>query len=430
MLIIAAQTIALLTSFLIFASTLSPLNVVLIYSIFRPLLQPFAIMQYKLAGLPISTSITLAIIFVGTTCIVFRKNWRFIPDKGLLLSIVILLAFISAVFSSDYRESATGIAKLLTIWFIFNMAYNSVNTMEDARKLLFALVIGAMIPLAMGFYQAITGNYQMLHSQTGAVDRINGVFGIGNAYGIYLSSITAASAILLIDSVGRRKKILMAGLLGAVLTSQVLALNRGTWIALIIGFIVAAVKYRRFIKLHWIALGALIMALFFVDIIAERFDDLGNRDNYYQRNTFEGRIEHWKEILALIENKPIIGYGVGTSEVVTTKLLGQSMAPHNDYILIALEMGLIAALLYFLFLLRIAAYFVFRPIVPELWIYNFSLIMLSIYFIIISSTQNIMFNVINFPLFLTMVAIGIKLDKLYAMQMLNPPHDSHSQKKS
>ncbi|MES9874996.1 MAG: O-antigen ligase family protein [Candidatus Sedimenticola sp. 6PFRAG7] len=428
MMITVAQALALLTTLLIVLSTLSPINVVSIYSILRPALQPFSFLQYKLAGLPISATVTLAVIFVGTVSTLFKRNWRFIPDKSHLFGLLLILAFISAAFSFDYRASVIGFTKLLTAWFIFNMAYNSTRTHEDARKLLYAVSIGAIIPLAIGFYQVGTGNYQMFHSPK--IDRINSVFGVGNAYGIYLSSITAAAAILLIDSVGRRKKTIMAGFLGAVLVSQVLALNRGTWIALIVGFIVAAVKYRRFIKIHWIALGALIMALFFVDIIVERFDDLSNRDNYYQRNTFEGRIEHWKEIIGLIENRPISGYGVGTSGVVTTKFLGQSVAPHNDYILIALEMGLIAALLYFLFLLRIAAYFFFRPIVPELWIYNFSLIMLSIYFIIISSTQNVIFNVINFPLFLTMLAIGIKMDKLYAMQILQSPHDSHSPKKS
>ncbi len=428
MMITIAQALALLTTLLIVLSTLSPLYVVSIYSILRPVLQPFAFLQYKLAGLPLSATVTLAVIFVGTVSTLFKSNWRFIPDKGHLFGLLIILAFISAAFSFDYRASAVGFTKLLTAWFIFNMTYNSTRTPEDARKLLYAVIIGALIPLAIGFYQVGTGNYQMFHSPK--IDRVNSVFGVGNAYGIYLSSITAASAILLIDSVGRRKKIFMAGLLGAVLASQVLALNRGTWIALIIGFIVAAVKYRRFIKVQWIALGALVMGLFFVDIIVERFDDLGNRDNYYQRNTFEGRIEHWKEIIELIENKPITGYGVGTSGVVISELLGQAEAPHNDYILIALEMGLIAAFLYFLFLLRIAAYFFFRPIVPELWVYNFSLVMLSIYFIIISSTQNVMFNAINFPLFLTMVAIGIKLDRLHAMQILQSPHDSHSPKKS
>ena len=42
------------------------------------------------------------------------------------------------------------------------------------------------------------------------------------------------------------------------------------------------------------------------------------------------------------------------------------------------------------------------------WEYNFALLMLSVYFIIISTTQNIIFNLINFPAFLVMVGTGVK----------------------
>ena len=118
-------------------------------------------------------------------------------------------------------------------------------------------------------------------------------------------------------------------------------------------------------------------------------------------------------------DRPILGYGIGTATSVTAKYLGVDAPPHNDYVRIALETGVFSALLYLLFLLRLFLYFYTRPVSANYWVYNFPMIILTIYFLIISMVQNITSNLILFPAFLIMVAVGIRANRLLAANELS-----------
>ena len=110
--------------------------------------------------------------------------------------------------------------------------------------------------------------------------------------------------------------------------------------------------------------------------------------------------------------RPIRGHGIGSNTLVTEKRFGKQHKPHNDYLLVSLEMGLFGTLAYIAFLGRIFFYFYFRRITRELWIWNFALLMLSVYFIVISGAQNIVQSILNFPIFMILVAIVYKLNRI------------------
>ncbi len=408
MLTIVAKSILFLLSITLFVTAFAPLNFIAAYSVLRPLLQPFALLQYSVFGYPISVPVTVIVIFVGFVNLIIRKGWAFNIKQGAFFSGVFFIACFSVIYSVDVKSSIRAVAKLLTAWVIFNMAYNSIRKAEDARFLLKALVASSIIPLIVGFYQALTGDYDFLKDMH--TDRLSSLFGVGNAYGIFLSVSTVATVVLLLDVGSRRSRVILGSILAAVIISQILALNRGTWIALSCAFFVAAFKYRRRINLSWVMVLAVVVAASFSSVIVDRFSELENNERRIHSNTFEGRIDYWKAILPLIERKPMSGYGIGTSEIVTQKYLRKGVAPHNDYVKLALEVGIFGSLFYLIFLSRIIFYFLFRPVGSQLWHFNFGMLMLSTYFLIISTTQNIIYNLVNFPAFLILIAIGIKMN--------------------
>lgn len=410
MLAIISKIVIFSGSFAMLASAMFPAYVLVIYSVFRPLLQPFSFMQYQLFGLPISIPFSIIIVGLGVLYMGTKPGWRFQTDKAGFLTAFMMLGLLSTAFSVDAKVSLIALSKLATVWFIFNIAFNAIKTKEDIHIILYGLMISSLIPMLIGFYQSFTGQYNFLLDAT--VDRLSSVFGVGNAYGIFLSVITAAVAILLLNAKSKKERMILIATLVAILVSQVLALNRGTWLALGGGFVVAAFKFRRYISFKWVALLAVFIVIFFSKTIYDRFGDLENRARYTGQNTLEGRVEYWKEIIPLIANKPVTGYGVGTTGLVSVKYLHTAEVPHNDFIRIALETGIIGVFLYFLFLAKLVYYFYMRPLYKELWPYNFAMLMLCCYFIVISSTQNVVYNLINFPAFLIMVAIGIKVNNL------------------
>ncbi len=414
--------LALLPKFIVFVGSLClfsgiflPTMTVASYMVVRPLIQPFAWLQYKLFGLPIALPLTLTVITLGLIFPVIKGRWRLTVEKSGFFGLFIVIAFLSLGISDDVNESVAALAKLLTVWFLYNIAYNSVKCKKDAFCIIDALIIASVIPLLFGFYQAITGNYDLIYSAE--VKRISSVFATGNDYGIFLTFVTAAAAVRLGTATTRKTQILMLVILSMILVSQVLSLNRGTWLALIMGFVVAAVKYRKYINFKWVFVGGVVFMLVFSGKIMQRFQELQDPGSvhYSKISTLEGRFAYWAALVPIIMERPIMGYGIGSSAMVTQKHFGKPRKPHNDYLHLFLETGVFGLLAYVAFLGRICFYFLMRKVTRDLWIWNFAMLMLSVYFIVISGVQNIVQSIMNFPIFLILVAVVFKLNHISTM---------------
>jgi len=410
---------ALLPKLIVFVGSLCllsgiflPTMTVASYVIVRPLIQPFAWLQYKLFGLPIALPFTIIVIALGLIFPVIKGRWSLIVERSSLFVLFIAIAFCSLGVSDYVNESIAALAKLLTVWFLYNIAYNSVKSKKDALRIIDALIIASVIPLLLGFYQAITGNYDLIYSAE--VKRISSVFATGNDYGIFLTFITAASAVRLGTATTRKTQILMLVILLMILVSQVLSLNRGTWLALIIGFIVAAIKYRKFINFKLMFAGVMVFILIFSGKIIERFQELQDPGavHYSRVSTLDARLAYWKALVPVIMERPILGHGIGSSALVAQERFGELHKPHNDYLHVFLEIGVFGVLAYIAFLGRVFFYFFMRKVTKNLWVWNFAMLMLSVYFIVISGAQNIVQSIMNFPIFMIFLAVVFKLNRI------------------
>lgn len=407
--LIAAISLAAIAFFI-----LKPARVLAIYAFTRPIIQPFILLNYKLVGIPYSYLWAL-ILPAAYAVNFFGGRWKLICYKSTPLFVLLIIAVLSSVVSIDIGASVEGTIKLLSGFLAFGMAYNSVKNMKQANTIIMAVVLCSVVPMIFGYYQFAIGNYSQIHFA--AVQRVNSVFGVGNAYGIFLSITICASLMLLLNP-GADKKVrfLVLGLLASMVASQVLALNRGTWLALTCAILIALVPYRKKVKIRWFIAGGIIIAVVFSGVIVKRFSETTYRYDGEVKDTLAGRVETWQMLAPHIMERPILGHGPGTTEDSDEGGGDTRLAPHNDYVRLAMDVGLLGCAVYIYFLLSLPFFYLRKRAVlrGSLWRFNFAMGVLTTYFIVISATQNIVYNLTNFGLFLILNGVVIKLNVLEA----------------
>lgn len=395
-------------------SIFRPTRVLAIYAFTRPIIQPFILLQYKLFGIPYSY-IWALFLPVAYAANFISGKWKLICYKSTPLFIILVIALLSTAVSIDLAASIEGTIKLLSGFLAFGMAYNSVKSMRQANSIVSSIVLCSVLPMLFGYYQVVTGDFGQIH--TAEVQRVNSVFGVGNAYGIFLSITICASFMLVLNpELDRRAKFVVLGLLASMVVSQVLALNRGTWLALTCAIMLALIPYRDKVKVRWFVAGGIIIAIVFSGIIVKRFTETTYRYDGQVKDTLGSRVETWEVLIPQILDRPFLGHGPGTTEESNEGNRDVRLAPHNDYVRLAMDIGLLGSAVYIYFLVSLPLFYLRRRTVfsGQMWRFNFAMAVLSTYFVVISMTQNIVYNFTNFGLFLILNGVVIKLNVLEA----------------
>jgi O-antigen ligase len=120
--------------------------------------------------------------------------------------------------------------------------------------------------------------------------------------------------------------------------------------------------------------------------------DYGNMSNMYDTGDFSGlwRISHWRTCIDVIADTDtaqlVCGYGIGASGLLLDN------EPHNDYLRVLMEQGIIGLTLYFAFFLT-----VFRRID---WRYRYCIVAIALYCFSENNMDNLLFMTI-FAFFLS-----------------------------
>ena len=378
-----------------------------VYFLTRPLFQPFAMERMLVMGIPLTGFMALQLTGFTILWAVLRKDFSFRVPNIMPLYLWLFIALLSIANSISLYDSVAGFAKIVTAVMSYVLVYNIIKTEDDARKLLFVIVLATLIPMLVGYYQYIADAGGRSFGEEW--NRPSGTLGLANAYGIFLALSLIAVLMLLLQPRWRVSKYYLGAVLASIVVSSVIALNRGTWIALSLGVAIASILYIRKIKIRWILLGVLAVASVFSGIIVDRFMQLEeNKAVYYETNTLDLRINYWKATLKYIPEHPIIGWGIGTTQQIMARS-SYAFVTHNDYLRILLETGFLGLAAYLFFLGRLA-WQVFRRIrYEQLWYVNYPMLIAVTYFIIISLPQNIYDHLVNLPLFFSLVAISYRL---------------------
>jgi O-antigen ligase len=381
------------------------------YFLFRPLVQPFAYNQYRLIGtIPLTGVFPVLLIAYAFFLTLFSRTRTFFPKNSVYLYLMLFFFVGSAFFSIDYLATIAWSLKFLTGVMMFILMYNNIDNEQDFMSFIKALLYCSIVPMAFGYYQYITGTGHAWKGEYYTGNRIDSFLGEYNAYGEFLCLIICSTIIWLAREIGKVKRVFVVLAFLSLIVSLVLSLNRGSWIALTFGLGIASLRYYRHINVKWLVIGFTAIFLVFGTVMVERFQELETKTEYGSKNTLEGRAMYWEKIFGLVLERPILGYGAGTAQIVLQQRLKTDMPPHNDYLLLWFECGFFTTLTYILFLAANAVFFLTRR--NNLIIFNYALSAACLYFMVISIVQNIIMNVTVFPMFLGLVGAGLKLNAL------------------
>ena len=253
-----------------------------------------------------------------------------------------LLALVAAFVVSSLQspaplpglQQAVRTAAVVVLVVVLDQVLTSATAV---RRAVLALALAPLVPLAVGAAQLATGT-GLAESQ--GILRAVATFEHPNTFGFFLVLVVTAVVASWRHLPLRLR--LAAGPVGALAAVELLTTySRGGWLTLVVCLLVVAVVQSRVLFLV-LPLGAALTALA-VPGVAARFDDLTQAESVYgtEGNSFIWRTDQWAELLGHLDLAHLLlGLGPGASVRLT------GAAPHNDFVRVLVETGLVGLAAY------------------------------------------------------------------------------------
>lgn len=296
------------------------------------------------------TSLTgISVLIFALSIFIHQKAWtKNIPLVWPWL-VFLALAFFQMFFSIAPGSSLVELLRWSSFGALFFLGYALFPSGEKTTLLIKTLVASALIPTAVAIIQAFSG----LEFFDGERWRVNGTFVHPNMLAFFLLlAITLTLFLFLSLPKKSLEKYLYLFLSLPFITALILTYTRGAWLAFfLIIFLVGLLKFRLFLAS---GLAIILCAYVFVTPFQARLNSLAT---FSVADSTVWRLELWKDAWDYSQNNLLFGTGPGTA----TTVIGQHRAPvlgstepHNDYIKLILETGLLGlgaylALLFSLF---------------------------------------------------------------------------------
>lgn len=305
----------------------------------RILAEAATTMGYAEHATSILGSYGLFIILLSMFLALFTRRFKIFANPIKPYFLFLFLCLLSLGFTEDMFGAAKMLLKLCCLPAIFLIAYNSINSEEKVLKSLKYLSYTALAPLAVGFYQLASGTGMTSTNFWGQSQyKIYSTFAHPNQYAFFLAMIAFALIVLIQQSTTNRLYIF--SLLALTAISILFTFSRSVWLGLAICIAIISFYYKKLrIPVAIIAFGFfLLLTPLIVQGTADIFDKQKG-----QENSIDFRINMTTELLQnAFPKRPILGFGPGSSEAVVNKYTQYGfIVPHNDYMRILIEFGLI-----------------------------------------------------------------------------------------
>jgi O-antigen ligase len=293
-------------------------------------------------GLLNMLAVGIGLFFLGRR---FARGQRWLPTAPILVLGVFLIEIaLSIPGSLDVGVSVKAWARAAGYMGIALLACESAQNENSIMNTLRGVVIAALPPMAIGYYQAFTGRgYHFLgYEGTLFAFRPLGTF---SHPAILASFLVIVSGLVLAAYLWRYPlfpRLILLGLMAACLGLLVLTYARTEWIGGIITLgVIAIFRDRRFL----LVIGGFgLLSLMFVPAVRERLQ--GEQAS----ESLQWRLTVWDASLTILQKPTVFGSGLDTSPILINKVLyNVDSPPHNDYLRTAIESG-IAGLVIFLLL--------------------------------------------------------------------------------
>jgi putative inorganic carbon (HCO3(-)) transporter len=302
-------------------------------------------------GLGAAGAISVIFLAVGTIWLFAEPIEKRLPAPRFVRPIAAFVGAgaLSILIAKDPMGAIQDVVKFATLVVIVLVLNQLLRSERALKNLLIAVYVSLGIPLLVAAFQLVTKSGFHVSNE---FSRVRGTFDHPNPFAIYLTMMTIMGVALFLKVESRKMKLTLLALIGASGIFLILTYTRSAWIATMAGLLVVAF-YQGKRLLPIIGLIAVAVAMF-VPSVAARFSDLSTETTQSGAagNSLVWRFEYWQQALTLSDN-PIMGAGLRTVRAETDV----AKEPHNDFIRVFVELGLIglSAYVWFLFsLVRMA----------------------------------------------------------------------------
>lgn len=405
----------------------NPLAGLLLLILIRPsldILTGYPVIIVENASLNLSS--LLAILTLAFAVLAVTKNYqriKLIPLK-LPIAVFLFLALVSTLLSFNITASLAELARLISIFSLYALGFIIVTTKKELGYLIKTIVLSAVIPSFFALYQFFTNSGMTIFTEE-IYNRIFGTFAHPNLLAYYLIIPLALLVFAFSKDIQKKNPNIFYPLSFLFFTTLlILTYTRGAWLAfLLIIFIIGVVKYRKFLVISAIIV-FLIYAVF--EPIRIRIDNLITSD---PGSSVQWRLSLWKDSVAYISEAPIFGHGTGTANELILEKRGMkfgSSDPHNDYLKILLENGILGLIAYLVIYTSLIATLIIkyaRESDKNMKNILLIIISLSLVFYIMSFADNIIRNTA------LQWAYWSLIGSLFAVSSINkPPHQGSTPK--
>jgi len=352
------------------AFTIKPIYAVFALLIIRPALDQYSsYLNLEITGPPrlvIEGNFLFSIISIIFTLIVIvillaeRKQGlaagsRLLRNKTFwVLVLLLIIAGSSVAYSIFQRPSQMEMGRLVSIMLYFVVGYLYVANYKKFREFSYAIYFAAVIPFFVALTQLVTGTGVI--SNIGEQSRIYGTFAHPSHLAIFAFIVLGVAVANYLRTYNLTKKIdkvslgfALAGAVMLLLTSSRTALGALVVFALILGL----AKYR---KTLLVVLAALVVFVLLYSPLYQRLESAFDTSIY---SSGRWRLDYWHDMYTFrVTERPVLGHGTGSAIYVAESLYGPteelySYDPHNDYLLMLMELGYAGLIVYVLLFLSI-----------------------------------------------------------------------------
>jgi len=316
-----------------------------------------------------------ALVWVPWLILLVFALWRIpihpIEDEGLRPEFL-HMSITGIAYVPTPSGALIGWIRLAGLMVLFVLAAWTVVDLRRLRMLLWAVLIGAILPVITALNQLVKGEYVVRNGFKSVV----GPFTFPNSFGVYLALVLLIGLAAIVEIKSTRRRALVVAILAGVGACLILTYTRNAWVGFAIGFIVmAALSHRRLVPIGLLALA--IAAFAFpkqVDKVQSRFADLTGSEIAIAHNSLDWRTGEWNHMWKYGARHPFTGNGFGSFEHLTVVEFGirgneystvpkgsppgtaRGFSAHNDYLRMFVELGIAGVLLWASVLLGLLFY--------------------------------------------------------------------------
>jgi O-antigen ligase len=290
--------------------------------------------------------LSVAFLFGGLLWMAAQSREPLAPTSPMVrpMAALVIAGAVSIVVSPNFTAAAVDVVKIGTVVVIL-VVLNQLFVREGAvRMVLAAVVASSIVPMLVAAYQFVSGTG--LH-KSGAFTRVQGTFTHPNPFAIYLT-LLIVMGVAVFRYLRPASKLVLLVFMSGWGVCLLLTYTRSAWIATVAGVLtVALYQGKRIVAVFGLFL---VMLVLLVPSTGARFADLETEQTASGAagNSLVWRFGYWKQAIDL-NNDPLLGNGLSSVKETTDV----EKEPHNDFIRVFVETGLIGLAAYIWFLVTL-----------------------------------------------------------------------------